>query len=275
MELEILRWMQSFSHPVLDVVAQLLTMLGEPVTIAVVFCGIYWCYDKELGRSIILTMSASLCLNGALKDFFAVERPIGKEGIVSQRVETATGYSFPSGHTQAAAAFWTPIFLTARRFGLRILSVVIIVTVGLSRMYLGVHYLSDVLGGLLFGALTACVFHAIHRRKRYWVAVIICGVLAVTAFFTGDSHDTYKAAGLAVGALAGFGFEYRFVRFTVSGSAKTKMLRYFMGLVILGVMYLLPKLLLPDTIIVGMIKYGLITFFGVGLYPWLFTKLKQ
>jgi membrane-associated phospholipid phosphatase len=274
MQLEILRWIQRFSHPVLDVVAEALTMLGEPVLIAVLFCALYWCYDKKLGETVIFSMMASLCLNGILKDFFALPRPIGEEGIVSRRVETATGYSFPSGHTQSATAFWSPIMLAAKGMIGRVVPILIILCVGWSRLYLGVHYPRDVLGGIAFGLLATLVIRFLLKKNRWGVALALCLLLAAVAVLTGESADTMKSVGLTVGAAGGLLLERRYVKFTIPKAAKTLVLRLLGGLVIIGVLYALPKLLLPDTAIIGAIRYGVVAFVAVGLYPLLFSKLK-
>jgi membrane-associated phospholipid phosphatase len=274
MQLEILRWMQRFSHPALDVAAELLTMLGEPVLIAVLFCALYWCYDKKLGETLILTMMASFCLNGILKDFFALPRPIGEEGIVSRRVETATGYAFPSGHTQSATAFWMPLMLAAKGMIGRVLPILIILCVGWSRLYLGVHYPRDVLGGIAFGVLVTLVMRVLQKKKLRGVAIILCLLLAAVAMLTGKSADTMKAVGLTVGAVGGFLFEQRYVGFIIPEKGKTLLLRLAAGLVIIGVLYALPKLLLPDSAIIGAMRYGMVAFVAVGLYPYLFSRVR-
>jgi membrane-associated phospholipid phosphatase len=274
MQLEILRWIQRFSHPALDVAAEFLTMLGEPVLIAVLFCALYWCHDKKLGEAVILTMMASLCLNGILKDFFALKRPIGEEGIVSKRVETATGYAFPSGHTQSATAFWTPILLAAKGIVGRVLPTLIILCVGWSRLYLGVHYPRDVLGGIAFGVLVTLIMRFLLKKNLRGVAIALCLFLAAVAILTGKSEDTMKSVGLTVGAAGGLLFERRYVKFTIPKAAKTLLLRLAVGLAIIGILYALPKLLLPDTAIIGAIRYGVVAFVAVGLYPLLFTNVK-
>jgi membrane-associated phospholipid phosphatase len=258
----------------LDAAAELLTMLGEPVLIAVLFCALYWCHDKKLGETVILTMMASLCLNGILKDFFALERPIGEEGIVSRRVETATGYAFPSGHTQSATAFWTPILLAAKGMMGRMVPIFIILCVGWSRLYLGVHYPRDVLGGIAVGVLATVVIRILLGKNLWGAALGLCLLLAAAALITGKSPDTIKSVGLTIGAAGGLLFERRYVEFTIPEAVKTRLIRLAGGLVVIGVMYALPKLLLPDTAVVGAIRYGVVAFAAVGLYPLVFSRLR-
>ncbi|MFW6208350.1 MAG: phosphatase PAP2 family protein [Spirochaetota bacterium] len=106
------------------------------------------CGNKRLGYRVGFAFLASAVVNPLLKNSFRIERPIGVEGIESQRLHTATGYAFPSGHTQGATAFWTGMMTYVRRRWMYLLGTALIFLVALSRMYLGVHWPSDVIGGV-------------------------------------------------------------------------------------------------------------------------------
>jgi membrane-associated phospholipid phosphatase len=92
-------------------------------------------------------------LNPLLKNIFRVGRPIGVEGIASLRLHTAGGYAFPSGHTQGAASFWTALMISVKKKGIYGFGSAAIVLVAFSRMYLGVHWPTDVIGGIAAGVL--------------------------------------------------------------------------------------------------------------------------
>lgn len=275
MELEIIRAIQDFANPFWDVVMEGLTLFGEPLILAGIFCAVYWCFDKGIGRYLVFALCASLCLNGLIKDVVKAERPIGELDIVSKRVETATGHSFPSGHTQSAAVFWTSLAAGVNRSWVRVLAVVIILGVGLSRLYLGLHFPTDVLAGLVFGAVMSLVFYrVIHKLGNYKLAIGLCIVLgAVTAYF-GESPDTFKAIGMLCGLFVGIWFEERFVRFDlINASEFCKLLRYLFGMFTVGVFYYGSKLLLPDIVFFHALRYGLIVAVVIGLWPYVFTKL--
>ena len=106
MEAQIIKWIQSFSHPILDDVFQVVTMLGEELFIIVAMALIYWVFNKEMGKYLCYSLCVTLCVNGIIKSLVKAPRPIGEEGIRSLRVETADGYSFPSGHTQSSSTFF-------------------------------------------------------------------------------------------------------------------------------------------------------------------------
>ena len=106
MELALLKWIQSFSSPFLDGLFQLITMLGEQWAVVLALALSYWVIDKNMGEEFAFTLLISGLCNNILKGVFRFERPIGQEGIRTLRAHTATGYSFPSGHSQNAATLY-------------------------------------------------------------------------------------------------------------------------------------------------------------------------
>ena len=105
---------------------------------------------------MLYSLTGNIALNGAIKDYFKVERPIGKFGLESMRVETATGYSFPSGHTQTATTFWTSLAVQLKNKWVYVLAAVMAIGAGISRLYLAVHWPMDVVVGLILGFLFTC-----------------------------------------------------------------------------------------------------------------------
>ena len=107
--------------------------------------------NKKIGLAIIGNLGISALLNNILKMILQRPRPTG------YRLIEETGYSFPSGHSMASMAFYGFfIYLVYKnvknkyiKWGLIAVLSLLIVLIGLSRVYLGVHYLSDVLGGFL------------------------------------------------------------------------------------------------------------------------------
>lgn len=276
MELEIIKAIQRFSNPLLDIVMEGFTLFGEQLILAAVFCAVYWCFDKRLGRFLAVALGASVCLNGIVKDFFKVERIFGQEGIVSSRIETATGYSFPSGHTQTAAAFWGGLAIWTKKLWVRIALCVLICLIGFSRLYLGVHYPTDVLGGLALGFLCAFLIYFVavtHEWRR--ATILLCVLFGLCALVFGSSDDTFKGVGMLFGILLGLAFEDRFVKFEIPHtSLPRRIFRYAAGMLLVGVIYYVPRLLLPHTIALSAVRYALTVFFATGFYPYLFTKWK-
>lgn len=276
MQLDILRAIQSISTPLLDTVMEGITLFGEQTIIMAVFCAIYWCVDKRLGRFLAMSLGFSLCVNGIAKDIFKVERLFGAEGIVSHRIETATGYSFPSGHTQAATAFWGGIAVMAKRPWIKAVFAVLVLLVGFSRMYLGVHYPSDVFGGMVIGLACVLVIYFAGSERFGKTAVFpLCLIAIIAALFIGESPDTVKGAGALLGIITGIFFEEKIVKFETHGiTIPKKLMRYALSMAIVAICYGIPKLILPQSNPVDIVRYTLLTFTGTGLCPYVFKRLK-
>ena len=274
MELEIIRFIQQFRSPVLDAIFTVVTMVGEPYFAAAVLAWIYWNVDKGRGRFIAYGVFTSLVVNNAVKDFFKLPRPIGQEGIVSQRVDTATGHSFPSGHTQNTAAVFTSFSLAFPSRVLAVLTPLAILLVGLSRLYLGVHYPKDVLVGALLGVCIPLALHRIYLKTQdKQLLILLTFALLLPTVLVGDSRDYLKGMALFCGFALGSLFEDRLVNFSTEGRPGVKWARYLLGLVILGAVELGMKLLLPDVAAVVGLRYFLVSFLGMGALPWLFQAL--
>ncbi len=276
MELSILQAIQSISNPFFDILFEIITMAGEQLVVIMIFCAIYWLYDKELGHYMGFTIATSLLFNTMLKAIFNLPRPIGKPGIRSLRTETAIGSSFPSGHSQNAASTYFAPALWIRKRWLWITSTVIMSLVGLSRLYLGVHYPKDVVVGLVLGVLCAVLCKVFYNRiKNFNFAIFALNVVAVLMVIFSPTEDIIKVAGLAFGMLVGFPLEQRFIAFNTDLTWRKKTYRYVVGIIIVVACYIIPKLLVPyDIPIVWYIRYALVTLSISVFAPFTFTKLK-
>ncbi len=153
MAISIIQYIQTFQSPALDLFFQGVTFLGEETFILLFFTVLYWTVDKQMAQFIGLSFFISLCVNTSIKEILHLPRPIGLEGIRSLRVHTATGFSFPSGHTQAVTSLASSVAVYMKKRSITILAITIIILVGLSRLYLGVHWPTDVLGGIILALL--------------------------------------------------------------------------------------------------------------------------
>ena len=273
MELEMIRTIQGISSPFLDSFFKLVTILGEEIFIIPLLALIYWALDKKLGEIVAFTVFTSYLFNNSLKDLFRFERPIGKEGLRTLRTETATGYSFPSGHAQGSAALMGSLSLYLRKRSFYLLSTVTILLVGFSRLYLGVHYPKDVLAGIVLGLMTsylcALLFKKADNRKLY---AVVLGVSVLALSFS-PSLDFIKAIGSYAGFFLGIHLEKRYVNFSTDGTWLKKTLRVGIGIALLLGIKVGLKSLFPDELFFHFIRYFILTFFAIGLYPALFKKL--
>lgn len=179
----VLQWFQSHRSGLLDEIMLEATVLGSGVVLfmMVAVVSVFLWQTKHRWSVYILLMGVfgGQILNGILKGFFNRPRPSVVEGI-----DAVHSLSFPSGHAMTSMVVYGSVaYLVARleptpllRASTWIVASLIILTIGVSRMYLGVHYPSDVLAGYLGGLA--------------WLAFVASSVTAVR-FFAGRRPKTY------------------------------------------------------------------------------------
>lgn len=279
--------------PFLDTLIQLVTRLGEELIIFGAICLFYWCIDKSIAYKLGFTFFASGIAVQGLKITCCIPRPWVIDPsfqIVESAREAATGYSFPSGHTQSATALYgTAAFITGRKW-LKVIFVMLALAVGFSRMYLGVHTYFDVGASLIITfaiAALICVFYdkLINDRNDIYVAIalaVISVFLAVYAFaLSSFGHcdweqidGCFKTGGAGLGFAVGYYLERRYVRFDPKNcSLSMQILKLAWG--VAGALFFksVVKLFLPDNVIFDFIRYFLTIFWVAYLYPLIFSRL--
>lgn len=150
--MEFLYLLENLRTPLLDECMLLITRLGEETAFLVAALIVFWCVDKQKGYYLMTVGFLGTMLNQFFKLFCRVPRPWVLDPeftIVEQAREAATGYSFPSGHSQNAVGTFGALAVGTKNRRLRVLWILIAVLVPFSRMYLGVHTPGDVLTGSL------------------------------------------------------------------------------------------------------------------------------
>ena len=278
-ELEFLKALQSISNPVLDFLFELVTMLAEDIFLIAVITFIFWNVSKEAGKKIVYSLFVSICVNGGIKDIVARKRPyqVSTE-ITGKRATTATGYSFPSGHSQNISA---TLFAFARWIKKRwfyVVSVVLSLVVGFSRLYLGVHFPTDVIVGFLLGAGISVLFSFIHDKVKNHSLLYLITFGAMLLFLFGEnSEDFLKSLGLFGGLVAANPIEERFIRFDDKNHTKLEaVVRWLIGLgVVLGVKSLGRVFFGRETELSHFAVYFFVTFVAMGVYPLLLPLSKK
>ncbi len=251
--MDFIMFIQSYSSPFLDNFFELVTMMGEDLFIMVVVGIMFWSVNKQFGYRMAFVYLSSAVLNQTLKEIFKIQRIIGETGIRSLRLETAGGYSFPSGHTQSAASFWTVVMLKIRKNWFYGVAVLMMILVAFSRLYLGVHRPVDVIFGLLIGFswvfLANFIFDKMVKNDRI-VVPVICFMILVTMVFV-RNYTFYKAAGTTISLLIGYMIETRYIKYTVKAPMAQQILKLligFSGLLIIksGIKMILPAVILSD-----------------------------
>jgi membrane-associated phospholipid phosphatase len=196
---------------------QTLTQFGTATAVTIVFALAFWISGRRLAYGLLGAVVLATVTDVLIWTAFPVPRPHNPQIIIRAHPGVP---SFPSGHTVTATTLWGT--LTAFDRIPAAMSVCIILAVMLARLYLGVHYLGDVLGGALIGLMLVVIY------KRLWPVLVrwFCGrtfqfflVLGLSAPiavfpFTSFSPRGWELFGAAVGVGIGMPLEYRYVRYS-------------------------------------------------------------
>ena len=234
--MELLKALEGIRSPFWDTVVGLITRLGEETIGVVILCLIFWCISKRFAYIIGVAFFLSGLTVQGMKICFRIDRPwvIDPEfNPVEGAKEYATGYSFPSGHTQSAASLYGAIGAQVKQKWLMAVCFIIPVLVAFSRLYLGVHTLLDVTVSLaicfIFIFLTLKIFSgdgAVNKKRELIISlsmiIYACVVIVIAVVLhsngTIEKHyaaDALKAAGACIGFAAGMYIERVYIDFPV------------------------------------------------------------
>ena len=294
--MDFLKLLEGIRNPVLDSFFQWITYFGQEICILAVICLFYWCLDKNFAYRLgFIYFSAGLCIQ-TLKITFRIPRPwiLDPEfHPVASAVPAATGYSFPSGHTQGGTCLFVPLALRSRKFWQKCLCILMFLAIGFSRMYLGVHTPKDVLTAmavsLFFTAIIWKFGDSLLEENRYtkMISVILLILSCLTAFYAlllfrqniievKYAADCCKAAGAGLGFAAGFYLERTYLNFCSRCRNVSHLLqRMTVGLLLTLVLKLTLKFFLGDTLFMELLQYFFVVLFVMYGYPFLFTKMKK
>ena len=204
-ELDFLKLLESLRTKFLNFLFEGITFLGEETLVILLVVTIWFAVDSKLAQKMFFITATSLCVNGIIKNFAKVPRPFSK-GISCVRPDTATGFAFPSGHTQGFATWSTLFAIKFKKNWFSILTGVLIVLVAFSRLYLGAHYPSDVLVGIALGLTFAFLGNYLHDKVSDPKKLYLITILALTPFiiyFLFEANplfaDLYKTFGMLCG----------------------------------------------------------------------------
>jgi len=292
--MEFLYLLESIRNPFLDQVFSLITHLGSEIVFMVLAVVMFWCVNKSQGLYLLSVGCLGTTVNQFLKLACRVPRPWVRDPgftIVESARADATGYSFPSGHTQNAVGTFGCLAMGAKKNWLRIVLIVLAVLTSFSRMYLGVHTLSDVLVSAGIALLMVAAMHPLfkgleeHPERGLWIllGLFLVNVLYVLYAnlwqFPADvdpenlEHGVKNAAklmGALLGMAIGYGIDLKWIRFKTEATPVGQILKCVLGLVIVLAIKEGLKPVLGSGSLSSAVRYGLITLFAAGIWPMTF-----
>ena len=302
--MEFLYWLESIRTPFLDLLISLITHLGAETLFMVISLIFFWCVDKHRGYFLLFSGFCGIVCTQVLKMLFRVERPWVLDPnftIVENARAEATGYSFPSGHTQCATSLYGGIARSSKRRAVQIGFAALALLVGFSRMYLGVHTPKDVLVSLAVGAIVLFALYPLIERTRtnpraMYVVIAIAFVLALGNLLFVECHrfppntdpvnlsDATEVAWKLFAAVAGicliYPLDQKYVRFSTKAVWWAQILKLVGGVaIVVAVRSLLkaPLNALLGAPIGGAVRYFLMVMSAGLLWPMTFryfAKLK-
>ena len=179
------------------------TNLGdEPAYVALAVL-LYTLVSPDLGFRVLLALAVGGWVNVALKNALKLPRPPRELWEVE-----ASGYGFPSGHAQTSASFWSSLAIETGDASTALLGAVVVALVSYSRVELGVHYPHDVIGGIVFGLLSALAAIAYARSTRKAGAatqscmLLLLGSLAASVYAIQADVTLARTGGVIAGSAA-------------------------------------------------------------------------
>ena len=307
--LDATRWFQA-TLPQLESFFQFVSTLGIEEFYLALLPLVYWSIHKEAGRALAYVFLLGNVLNATLKHAFRQPRPFWLDPSLEKF--TDGGYGIPSGHAQFTTTIYLFIATWVRRRWMWLAAIVMIVLMSVSRVYLGSHFVHDVIAGILLGLLVLAGYLVWQRRYMVGFEKRILGqrlltVLLIPLAFTavyliirliiGQPDTTVEWAAFipevelesvegfvtAVASLLGAGIglvlERTRIRFLVAGPIWQRAVRYVLGLVVAEVIWAGLGQLFPDeplwlALPLRLLRYTLLTLWVTYYAPWLFVKLK-
>ena len=298
--MEVLYALESIRVPWLDTVMAAITHLGEETVFMVAALFVFWCVSKRHGYYLLAIGFAGTVLNQFLKLLFRIPRPWVLDSdftIVESARAQATGYSFPSGHSQNAIGTFGGIARFTRRKWVRAAAIVAAVLVPLSRMYLGVHTPLDVgVAAVIAVALVFALYPLMERSdSRHGVMGAVLAVMLALAVgyllfvslypFPADVdaanlasgvENAWKLLGATVGMLVGWWLDVRFIHFDTRAVWYVQLIKLVGGLaLLLGIRAALkaPLAAALGAGAGGAVRYGVMVLFAAAVWPMVFAPL--
>jgi undecaprenyl-diphosphatase len=288
-EIEIVRLIQNLRSPFLDTLMQILTEFGDQLVFIAVALIVYWFFSKRIAFKLVFVFISSAIANELLKGIFARPRPYVEDPTLN--VGTSThGYAFPSGHAQNIGVISTVLYQNYGKSNkwLKWVLLAAIIIVPFTRMYLGQHYLSDVLVGLALGIAIAygvSILVDMMGNKEHVFGLLITIPLVAIVFIIslfGQEYEALKNLFVAVGGLTGFFIGYAIDKLYIGYNDIPKgikaLYRGLIGALVVAIFYvglsLVFDMIVEDNLYLDFVRYMFVGFGGSAISMYLFKLLK-
>lgn len=285
-----------FDPGITDVLRNVLPGLGDFFFLVSQFGGeifyiafllvVYWAYNKREAILATYILVASVLLGYWLKIVIANDRPPASNWHPSA---DPPNYSTPSAHAQNSATLYGWFTARIKTWWMALIAVILTGLIGISRVYIGVHYLGDVLFGWGLGIVVVLLFVYLEKPAREYLSryntehllliLMVFGFVLslISSILPPPPNDNFGAyGGLTIGLALGLILERRFVDFSIDPHEGQKWrlgLRVVIGLIfVIGVIGVLGLFLPTEVLWLRTIRYSLIAITGIFVWPLIFKK---
>lgn len=265
----------------------------------------YLCLDRKVGIRMALGLMVAGIINGTCKALLEFPRPIGLP-FSAELGLSEPSFGFPSGHVQTAVVLYGTLFLHFKVRWFKGILPALILLMPIARMYAGLHFLGDVIGGFILGLLLLFGLEfwfkknrnlleanfsdgkalSSNRLKSYIILIIaitIPSVLLMEGSRVDRSYHSWEVVVSSAGALAGFGIgivSNRSTGLDWNASANWMSFLVRIGITLLGILVFfifleeLFKVLLPENPVARYVRYGIVCYYISHVSPFLLKRIK-
>jgi len=284
--IQIIIWLQDLGGW-LEPIMKVITFLGNEQFYLLVAPAILWCIDARLGLRLGIFLMINGTINSALKVAFHGPRPYWYTSDVEALGSAENSFGAPSGHAQNSVVVWGAVAQHIKRRWAWIVAILLMFFIGISRLYLAVHFPHDVLLGWIFGVIVLWILLRLEKPVLKWFKKFNLGTQILLAFIfslglillvllaqltlsgwslpiewvnnahlafptepeitPSSYHNFLSSVGAFFGMAAGWIWLVSTGGFSTNGIWWKLILRYLLGLVGVLVLYLVPSLLLADS----------------------------
>jgi membrane-associated phospholipid phosphatase len=291
--LGLIRSVQTIANPTLTAFMKALTTLGAAPAYMVLLPLIFWCFDEKKGIRLGLAIMFSTWINLGLKFALRQPRPFWDDWDPKVGMITESRNGFPSGHAQISLTMWTIIASWGKKKYFYVAAILLSLLVGFSRIYLGVHFPTDLFGGWILGALVLTAYFLFAGKLE---AVLAKGGLRFQMYATAaaafililsrPSPDLLIPGAVVLGMGTGYSLTCHYLHFSAAGifgrrgTAKfcTLLARFILGSLGAALVFLVLGKLEPGADsshyqLFFFLRYVILALWIFTGAPWLFQRL--
>ncbi len=287
-------WFNEFFYynPIVYTIFSLISELGSVRVFIFLIVIVWYTYDKKFARNLAYSLLGAYYVSETIKDICRDPRPPTNLRPLVTGEPVMEGFGFPSGHSINSIAAYGYIAYEAHVKKNKILFwifTVLVYLIASSRVIIGVHDLQDVWGGLTIGFIWLILFIILEPKVSEKISslsltikLILSVVIPILLFvigiyaFPNPTGDYGLVSGSMMGLALGYILETEKIKYDPRElSNKQRILNLVIGIVITLVLYLVLSFAFPESPIMDLLQYLILSFLLVTLVPWIFTKIKR